>query len=281
MSVDWDLELVVPLWQGGGDPDVARGAERLADLVGRHGDRRVVAPSMTATAPDEADSEVQDLEAVAAYLDAATALLDRLDPQRLVTLGGDCTVAVPSVSHLAGRYPELRLAWIDAHGDLNTPASSPSSHAHGMPLRALTGDGHARMVPRTTLSTGRVALFGTRALDDAEEKFIDEHQVAVLGSAELEDGVQDHVVQRLEAWLPEGAPLYLHLDLDVIDPDTWPAVAVPEPDGLSVQVLVDVVTALRARGDLVGASIAEYAPSRQHDPAVLVPVLRALGLITV
>jgi arginase len=104
MSVDWDLQLVVPLWQGGGDPDVARGAERLALLVGRHGDRRVVAPATTADAPDETDSEVHDVGAVAAYLDAARALLDRLGPQRLVTLGGDCTVAVPSVSHLAGRY---------------------------------------------------------------------------------------------------------------------------------------------------------------------------------
>jgi arginase len=150
-----------------------------------------------------------------------------------------------------------------------------------MPLRALTGDGHARMVPRTTLSTGRVALFGTRALDAAEEQFIDEHQIAVFGSTELEDGVQGHAVQRLEAWLPEGAPLYLHLDLDVMDPDTWPAVAVPEPGGLSGPVLVDVITALRARGDLVGVSVAEYAPSRRHDPGVLVPVLHALGLTTV
>lgn len=87
MSVDWDLELVVPLWQGGGEPDVARGAERLSGLVARHGDRRTVAPAVTVAAPVETDDSVQNLEAVAAYLDAATALLHSLAPHRLVTLG--------------------------------------------------------------------------------------------------------------------------------------------------------------------------------------------------
>lgn len=189
-------------------------------------------------------------------------------------------MAVPSVSYLASRHPELRVAWIDAHGDLNTPASSPSSHAHGMPLRALTGEGHARLVPRTTLSARRFALLGTRALDAAEERFIDEHQLPVLRSEELKDNAQTHLGQRLEAWLPDGAPLHLHLDLDVLDPDTWPAVAVPEPDGLTVPILVDVITALRARGDLVGVSITEYAPSRPHDADVLLPILQAMGLTT-
>lgn len=275
--VDWELELVVPLWQGGGEPDVALGAERLARLARSGGDRRTVLPA-TARALDETHGGFQDLGAVVGHLDAVTALLDSLGPRRVLTIGGDCTVAVPAVSHLARLYPGLRVAWVDAHGDLHTPASGPSSHAHGMPLRALLGAGHPRMVPRTTVAPGRVALVGTRALDDAEEQLVADHQLLVVRSTQVREGVSTEVLQQLEAWLPRGGPVYLHLDLDVLDPLTWPAVAVPEPDGIGVPALVDIIRSLRSRGDLVGTSITEYAPSRTHDPGVVLPVLRELGL---
>ncbi len=84
--------------------------------------------------------------------------------------------------------------------------------------------------------------------------------------------------QLLDRWLPDGAPLYVHLDLDVLDPKVLPAVAVPEPDGLDLVSLVDVINQLQARGKLVGVGVTEYVPGVDHDPSTLWPVLKALGI---
>lgn len=183
---------------------------------------------------------------------------------------------VASVSHMASIHPELHVVWIDAHADLNTPESSPSGHAHGMPLRALFGDGHPDLVPSTTLSPQRCALLGTRSMDPPEQAFIAAHELPVINPEQLQNE-PDLLEELLVRWLPDGAPLYVHLDLDVLDPSVWPAVAVPEPGGLGIATLVAVINSLRARGNLVGVGITEYVPGVDHDPSTLWPVLDALG----
>jgi hypothetical protein len=81
-------------------------------------------------------------------------------------------------------------------------------------------------------------------------------------------------------WLAKGgqpARLCVHLDLDVLDPKAWPAVAVPEPDGLDIATL-SMRSMLRDRAELVGVSITEYVPGLDHAPSSLWPVLDALGI---
>ncbi|MDJ0315010.1 arginase family protein [Arthrobacter sp. H35-D1] len=142
---DGDLQLVVPLWQGSGEPRISEGSTRLAAMLASSVVRHVVNPDLgTLDAPPDsgAASLVESHDAVEAHLVAASEILQDLGPRSLLTLGGDCTVEVASVSHMASIHPDLRLVWIDAHGDLNTPESSPSGHAHGMALRILFGEGH-------------------------------------------------------------------------------------------------------------------------------------------
>lgn len=208
---------------------------------------------------------------------AASDVLQDLGPRSLLTLGGDCTVEVASVSCLASIYPNLHVVWIDAHADLNTPESSPSGHAHGMPLRTLFGDGHPSLVPATTVSPQQCALLCDRSMDPPEWAFIDEYELPLLTGKQLQN--EPHrLEQLLDRWLPDGVPLDVHLDLDVLDTKVWPAVPVPEPDGLDIASLVDVINKLRARGKLVGVGITEYVPGVDHDPLTLWPVLKALGI---
>lgn len=277
---DWDLQLVVPLWQGSGEPGVAEGAERLAEMVAPTTSRHAVRPDLETTTEDPAGgatSLIEDHDAVEAHLGATSELLRNVGPRSVLTLGGDCTVEVAPVSYLASIHPELRVVWIDAHADLNTPESSPSGHAHGMPLRALLGEGDPRLVPSSTLAPRRCVLLGTRSMDPPEHAFIDAHDLPLLNPEQLQNQPRQ-LEQFLDRWLPEGAPLYIHLDLDVVDPQVWPAVAVPEPGGLDIPALAAVITSLRARGKLVGAGITEYLPSVDHDPSLLWPVLDALGI---
>ncbi|MHA7303900.1 arginase family protein [Arthrobacter sp. TMN-49] len=266
MVTDWDLQLVVPLWQGSGDPGIAEGASRLAEMLAPSTKRHVADPALgTLDEPYNGgdNSLVENLNAVEAHMVAAADLLQDLGPRSLVTLGGDCTVEVASVSYLPSIHPELRVVWIDARADLNTPESSPSGHAHGMPLRTLFGDGHRRLVPSTTLSPQRCALLGTRSIDPPEQAFVEAHGLPLLAPGQLqnEPGLLE---QLLDRWLPEVAPLYVHLHLDVLDPKVWPAVAVPEPEGLDIPTLIAVLNSLREQGQLLGVGITEYVRGREH-----------------
>lgn len=277
---NWDLQLVVPLWQGSGEPGIAQGATRLAEMLAPSTVRHLVEPDFGTPDTHQNNGDyplIENQDAVEAHLAAASNALRVLEPSSLLTLGGDCTVEVASVSHMASIHPELHVVWIDAHADLNTPESSPSGHAHGMPLRALLGDGHPDLVPSTTLSPQRCALLGTRSMDPPEQAFIAAHELPVINPEQLQNE-PDLLEELLVRWLPDGAPLYVHLDLDVLDPSVWPAVAVPEPGGLGIATLVAVINSLRARGNLVGVGITEYVPGVDHDPSTLWPVLDALGI---
>ncbi|MDT0166023.1 arginase family protein [Actinotalea sp. AC32] len=276
VALSRDLELVVPLWRGGGDERVVAGAEALAALVPQRAPRAEVrdphGPAAQRPPVTVRDGGVLDAEAVVAHGRVVSTALRDSGASRVVALGGDCAMGTPVAAALLDQHPDLRVIWVDAHGDLNTPATSPSGLAYGMPLRALLGDGHPGLVPDQPLRGDHAVLLGVRELDPAERAFLAAGDVAVLppaGAEELVAAVLDRI--------PAGAPVHVHLDLDVLDPDVFPAVAVPTPGGLDVPTLTAVATALRGHADVVGLTVTEYVPEVPHDPAPLVEVLRAFG----
>ena len=127
-------------------------------------------------------------------------------PERPLVLGGCCCAHVGAVRGLAGRVNRLAVVWIDAHGDLNTPETSPSGNLWGMPLRMLLDDG--------VVAAGDVALVGARSLDPPEQDYLDEA------------GIDDSLDRALEG----ADAVYVALDLDVLDPGDV-EVFVPEPGG--------------------------------------------------
>jgi arginase family enzyme/very-short-patch-repair endonuclease len=251
--------LEVGQWQGSGSPTARRlvaGAAELAALV--PADKRVRVP-----VPDEPPS----IELLARNLAAIRSAIT--DPP-VVTVGGDCGVEVaPVEAALAEHGDGLVVVWFDAHGDLNTPESSPSGAFHGMVLRTLLGDGPAELRPRQALRPDRVVLAGVRALDPAEKEYADAAGIARVEPAAL-------------ATLPEvvaaaGAKaLYLHIDLDVLDPERFSSVGTPEPEGVTPEQLVAAVRALAARFPVAGVGITEYEPGRAADRAVLAELVPAL-----
>ncbi|MFF0317719.1 arginase family protein [Micromonospora sp. NPDC005252] len=264
-----DLDVLVPMWQGADDLRVCEGPAALAALT-VPGTRRVTVP-----VPAGGSEREGGVRHRAAVVDAHRDVLARHRPRRLLTLGGDCAVEVASVAHLAGRYAQrLFVLWIDAHGDLNTPASSPSATAHGMPLRLLLDDDAQGVLPAPRcLSPGQVALVGVRDLDPVEVEYVHRHDLTVVDAPTL--GAQP---TRLAALPPPGAAVYVHLDLDVLDPSALPAVAVPTPGGVTAAALARSLTALRAHHEVIGVGITEYVPQLAHDRQALIEVLDALGL---
>ncbi len=156
-----------------------------------------------------------------------------------IILGGDHSLAIGSVTAVARRHPEVGLLWFDAHGDFNTPETSPSGNIHGMPLAVLVGRGEDALVhlggrsPKVRES--HAVLVGVRDLDAAERAALRESAVTVFTMKEIDElGIAAVVRQALEVATGRGVhPVHLSFDLDVVDPVYAPGVATAVDGGLS------------------------------------------------
>jgi arginase len=172
-------------------------------------------------------------------------------PVRPIVLGGCCCAHVGAVEGLSARHGRVAVLWLDAHGDLNTPETSPSGNEWGMPLRTL--------LDRGTIDAGDVVLWGARSLDPPEEEFI---ATAGIG------GEPGALLERADA-------VYVALDCDVVAADEL-AVFMPERGGPTLGELEQLLAEVRESGKLVGVGFTGLAP----DPANVEKVERlaaALG----
>lgn len=157
---------------------------------------------------------------------------------RPLVLGGCCCAHIGAVEGLAARHGHVAVLWLDAHGDLNTPETSPSGNEWGMPLRML--------LDRGTIAAADVVLWGARNLDPPEEEYL------------AATGIDDNA----SALLDRSDAVYVALDCDVLDPGEL-AVFMPEPGGPSLDEVEQLLVEVRESGKLVGAGFTGLAP----DPA--------------
>jgi arginase len=254
--------LCVPQWQGSSAPEAPRlqaGARRTADLL--PAGARVDVPVL------DADGEklrgVRRLDVLRENLRLTREALREIDDV-VVTAGGDCGVELGPISAARARHGDaLTVLWIDAHPDVSTPATLPSGSFHGMVLRTLLGEGAAELVPDDPLVPGQVVLTGIREFELSQREY--------LGAA----GIRWHGVEDFERALDGlSGPVYLHVDLDVLDPSEFTSVGYSSSGGPSVQRVLDVI----ARVDgVVGASITEHAPPDDADDADDADVVRRIG----
>jgi hypothetical protein len=219
--------------------EFAAGLVRVPRAWGDGGDGMVAAAAMAAPWPEAAVIEEETLEA---QIDAIAREL----PGRPLVLGGCCCSHVGAVRELARRHGRLAVVWLDAHGDLNTPESSPSGNPWGMALRMLIDAGD--------VAPDDVTLLGARNLDPPEAEFIEA------------SGIR----QRLGE-LPEH--VYVAFDGDVAEPselDVW----YPEPDGPPLEVLEAILASIPRP---VGAGFSGLLASARNE-AELPRLGHALGL---
>jgi arginase len=195
---------------------------------------------------------------------------------RPLLLSGDCPTALGAVAGLQRRYRDLAVVWLDAHGDFNTPATTISGYLGGMPLAMLTGRAPELFCDALGLrpvADTDVVLADARDLDPAERDALTVSQVrrvpadpAAITSAL--DGLG-------------RTPVYLHLDVDVIDSAQLPGLRFPSGPGPSVTQIEECLAAVRATADVTAACIAcTWLPDRISDQATretITRLARALG----
>jgi arginase len=205
---------------------------------------------------DEGDLVIKNMEELkvgherARYLDeiarAAGILARKVD--RILTqghfplvLGGDHSIALGTVSGISAfgksQGKRMGLLWVDAHGDINTPETSPSGNIHGMPLAALLGFGPSELTdvagPGPKLEASRVALVGIRSLDPGEKKRLKETGVQVHTMSDIDRHGVHKVMEKALARISSGADLvHVSFDLDAVDPTVAPGVGTPVKGGL-------------------------------------------------
>src|ERR671934_1675446 len=189
------------------------GLVRVPRAWGEDGDAMAAAARLPFPYPETAVIDEGSLE------EQTLALATEL-PDRPLVVGGCCCAHIGAVEALAARHGRIAVVWLDAHGDLNTPATSPSGDAWGMPLRML--------LDSDAIEPDDTVLIGARQLDPGEEQFLSESGLAV-GVGAVESAIED----------ADGA--YVALDCDVLEPGQVETF-MPEPGGLA---LADVERLLR------------------------------------
>jgi arginase len=217
----------------------AAGLIRVPRAWGRGGEAIAEAAKLSVPYPEAAVIEEDTLA-------EQSLVLARELPERPLVLGGCCCTHVGAVEALAARHGRIALLWFDAHGDLNTPETSPTGNEWGMPLRMLLDSG--------AVGVSDVALVGARNLDPPEEDFI--------ASAGLRLGAQ-----AVDGALEGTGGAYAAIDLDVFREDEV-AAFMPEPGGLSLDEVEDVLRSVRERTPILGAGFTAFLPEGRNVRAI-------------
>jgi arginase len=186
-----------------------------------------------------------------------------------LVLGGDHSVALGTIGGLASIHGPGGALWFDAHGDLNTPRTTPSGNVHGMPLAAALGRAgpgfESERWPIPALDRDRVALIGVRSLDGGERELVREAGVAVYTISEIDRrGVEPVLREALE--LVRRAPfVHVSVDLDFVDPEVAPGVGSPVRGGVSYREAHLMMELVAESGLLGSLELVEVNPILDHE----------------
>ena len=229
----------------------ARGAEVLAELLAERlgTEARMVGtpgePRAAAWADDLRDSRGCILEAGGQVDDAMSA------GRFPVLLASDCSICITTLPTVLRHHPDARIAWLDAHGDFNTPETTQSGFLGGMCLAAACGRWDAGLGVDGVLDPARVVMTGVRDLDGGERVELERAGVGTAPPDKLAGAL-------------EGDEVFVHLDLDVLDPSVLPA-QFPAAGGLSSEGLRDLLGELAESATVIGVEITAFDAPEDED----------------
>jgi arginase len=258
---------------------------RLADL-GRPVTDWGNVESAVAEAAEQGESNARFLMPVMRTCERIAALVRRAaeSGEVPVVLGGDHSVALGSIGGLASLYGPGGVIWIDAHGDLNTPETTPSGNVHGMVLAAVLGLGgpafESSAWPLPAVDPQRVALVGVRSLDAGERERVKELGVKVFTMSDVDRlGVERAIRESLTHIAGPGF-VHVSLDMDAVDPEVAPGVGTPVRGGLNYREAHLAFELVAESGLLTSLDVVEVNPvfDRQNETAQLAVELVASAL---
>ncbi len=269
------IRLVFPQWQGGYDTTpypgqiYAFGARLLAFLAPQNDDPVIEVPVPAWHEGIEAPREggVFYRAVIMKQMEAASAILQEHEPERVITFGGDCLVSQAPLAYLAERYDNLGVLWVDAHPDITTPRDF--DHAHAMVLGNLLGGGEPAMAAmvKKKLTPSQVLYAGVDNVLPYERRTMDEMGLLTIPSS----AIMKDSAPVLE-WIERNGldRIAIHLDLDVLDPAFFKSLLFTNPDvpdpieaehgKLRLAHVARLLGDVGRAAHVVGLTISEYMP---------------------
>ena len=267
------IRLIYPQWQGGDiakwipeieNPDDASrgyflGAQLLDFLVPNKGQETLTVP-VSMDIKRKIQNGVLDRDIIASQTETAVNMLQSVDPDKIVVLGGECSVSVASFTYLARKYNgAVAMVWLDAHPDITLPGDVYAGY-HAIAVTACMGYGDEKIVSvlPARFEPSKILLVG---LHDWERDEIKERQkqygikhLAPEDVAENSDAVKD--------WLKTcgASKVVVHFDMDVLDPTEIIAAVGTIPGGMKISGVVRVINDIAEEKEIVGLTIAEPMP---------------------
>lgn len=268
--------VVVPQWQGSGSSRAMRLSDGALAVLGD-------LPTSRTTTVDVPLGAGEPLGTGIARFSSLRIVRDRLaevlagDAEPAIVIGGDCGVELAAVEHAIRRDGQApAVVWLDAHPDLGAIDGDSPRPFCGTVARAILGEGTDGLTASPVLPPQRLVLAGTRSIDDDEQEVIDAHSVPIiavesLGGTSLADAVA----------ATGAASVYVHIDLDVLDPGVIAGISDPQPFGVGLTDLVTELRALVGRFPLAGGGIMMFSPeSPEAANSDLPTILRLLSALT-
>ena len=264
------IRLIYPQWQGGvvshWMPDIPEedssrgyylGAQLLNMLAPQSSQEVFEVPVSLDISHRTVEKGITDRNAILQQTKAALDILKENNPDKIVTLGGECSVSVVPFTYLAEKYKDdVAIIWIDAHPDINLPYDEYTGY-HAMALTASIGMGDEELIEMlpAKVDASKVLLLGLRSWDKGMKERQKELGIKGLSPEESRSPI-------VLDWLKDTgvSKVLIHFDLDVIDPDDMVAGVGVEPYGMKTEDAVSVINSVADNFDLVGLTVAEPMP---------------------
>lgn len=275
------LRLLYPQWQGGANPKYQVGARVLAQILPGATEADYVKVPVSQNQPVDTwrvEDGVYEKEALLKQTEAAKAIIDAAAPEKIITVGGDCSVSQAPFDYLHGKYgTRTAILWFDAHPDIMKPTQF--NHEHAMVLGNLLGDGEPDFATRVAhpFTADQILYVGLKADDmlDFEKEYVREHKLAHLQPEELLTKSADGSVavnsEPIRKWLEDNNfdHVLVHFDMDVLDSNDFRGLLYNEPGlgpvsyatgSMTLEQVTAHLLAIGEVADIVGLSFAEYMP---------------------
>ena len=263
------LRLIMPQWQGGNNFSYHFGAQLLAWLAPATDDETIEVPISTEPTNDEKEDGIVAKKQIIQQTQSALEILHKRDPDRVVVLGGDCSVELAPFAYLAEKYKEdLTILWIDAHPDIKT--AELYSHYHAMVLATLLGEGDpdlASLVP-LKVKPSNVLFAGINDEKEKAQTVYEKYKFFNVSSEEFAAS-SEKVLTALRA--TGASRIAVHFDLDVLDLREFRSQGIAKPErydeyvskGLkrsTIQSVTRLIQDVSNEFDVVGLGITEHLP---------------------
>lgn len=271
-KIESTLRLIYPQWQGGNishwlpelaPDDASRGyylGAHLLNFLAPQTNQKTFEVPISLDINDRATEKgISARNVIVKQTRAALEIITANNPERIVTLGGDCAVSVVPFSYLAAKYPDdVAIIWLDAHPDVTLPYDEYEGY-HAMALTACLGMGDEEIMNLlpAKIDVSKALIVGLRSWDKGMQNRQEKLGIKGLSPSEVADNST-----AIMEWLKNtgASKVVIHFDLDVLDPAEIIAAVGVETDGMKINEVIRVINDISSQYDIVGLTVAEPMP---------------------